>query len=80
MVHNCIFLPENDLKPCILHSCDRATASAVASSILRKKTQKYMGAAAGEGLYIRQEPFTKMALFIVDLKCFPMEQSLFRII
>ena len=35
---------------------------------------------AGEGEYIRQEPFAKMTFFKVYLKCFLMEQSRSRII
>ena len=47
--------------------------------ISRKIPKKDLGGASDEGVYIRQEPFANMTFFKVDLKCFPMEQSLSQI-
>ena len=57
---------------------NRATARVVVAPNFPKKTQKDFSGTAGEGVYIRQQSFAKMTFFKVDLKCFPMEQSLSR--
>ena len=42
----------------------QATAIVVVAPIFPKNTQnKYLGGAAGEGIYVRQEPFAKKAFF-----------------